>query len=143
MAVAGMADMGMGSGAMFLPDALTHDPKSLRGLIQKSIHETADHGNVVIVSHAASFALGARPDTLRVLVTAPPEVRVARVGKSGSLDPKDAAKAVANDDSGRASYLKEFYGVTHELPSHYDLVLNSETLTAQAIADIIVGAARA
>lgn len=143
LAVSGVADMGMGSAAVYLPDVLTHDPKSLRGLIQKSIHETADAGDVVIVSHAASYALGAAAGTLRVLVTAPNDVRIARVAAAGGLDTKDATKAVATDDTNRASYLKEFYGVGHELPTHYDLVVNSECLSPQAIADIVVSAARA
>lgn len=143
LAISGVADMGMGSAAVYLPDVLAHDPKSLRGLIQKSIHETAEAGNVVIVSHAASYALGANPGTLRVLVTAPNDVRVARVAAAGGLDPKDATKAIATDDANRAAYLKEFYSVGHELPSHYDIVLNSEMLSTQAIADIVVSAARA
>jgi len=143
LAISGVADMGMGSAAVYLPDVLAHDPKSLRGLIQKSIHETADAGNVVIVSHAASYALGAKADTLRVLVTAPTELRVQRVAAASGQDTKDATKAIATDDGNRAAYLKEFYGVSHELPTHYDLVLNSESLSPRAIADIIVSAARA
>ncbi len=124
-----------------LADLPTHDPKSLRGLIQKSIHETADRGNVVIVSHAASFALAGRDDTLRILVTAPTAIREARVAAGESLDEKHAAKAVADDDAGRESYLKKFYGVEHEQPSHYDLVLNGGTLSADAIAALVVAAA--
>ncbi|MEI7546473.1 MAG: cytidylate kinase-like family protein [Actinomycetota bacterium] len=143
LAISGVADVGMGNAVMYMPDVLAHDPKSLRGLIQKSIHETADRGNVVIVSHAASYALGSGGGTLRVLVTAPNDVRVARVSAAGSLDAKEAAKAIAADDAGRAAYLKEFYGVGHELPTHYDLVLNSESLSAAAIAAVVVSAARA
>ena len=28
---------------------------------------------------------------------------------------------MTEDDAGRAAYLKEFYGVDNELPTHYDL----------------------
>ena len=127
---------------MPLADLPVHDPKSLRSLIQKSIHETADRGSVVIVSHAASFALAGRDDTLRVLVTAPPAVREARVATAESLDAKQAAKAVADDDAGRANYLKKFYDVEREQSSHYDLVLNGGTLSAEAIAALVVAAAK-
>lgn len=142
MALSAGAD-GMSGVYVPLPELPTHDPRSLRALIQKSIHETADRGSVVIVSHAASFALAGRDDTLRVLVTAPHATRVERVGAAGSLDAKHAEKAIADDDAGRAAYLKQFYGVEHEQPSHYDLVLNGGTLSAQAIADLVVAAAKA
>jgi cytidylate kinase len=130
---------------MYMPlaELPMHDPKSLRSLIQKSIHETADRGNVVIVSHAASFALAGRDDTLRVLVTAPTAVREARIATAESLDAKQAAKAVVDDDAGRANYLKKFYDVEHEQPAHYDLVLNGGTLSADAIAALVIAAANA
>src|SRR3954453_23692785 len=52
----------------------------LRGLIRDAVVATAEEGNVVIVAHAASFALAGRDDVLRVLVTASSDSRVERVG---------------------------------------------------------------
>jgi cytidylate kinase len=112
-------------------------------LIQKSIHETAERGDVVIVSHAASYALAERDDVLRVLVTASPETRAARAVADGVTDEKKAAKTVSDDDAGRAEYLKRFYGVSQELPTHYDLVVNSDHLSMDAVVDIVVRAANA
>jgi cytidylate kinase len=145
LALAGGADGYMvGVSGLSTAAAGVNDPKSLRSLIQKSIHETADRGDVVIVSHAASYALAGRDDVLRVLVTAPSEVRAARAAREGaSLDDKAAAKAIATDDAGRAAYLKRFYGVGAELPTHYDLVLNSETLSTDVITGLVVQAAEA
>src|SRR5262245_22878641 len=71
-----------------------NDPKSLRSLIQKSIQETADRGDVVIVSHAASYALSGSGDVLRVLVTASPETRAERAAQGMSVDSKKAAKVI-------------------------------------------------
>lgn len=115
-------------------------PRSLRGLIRTSIEEIAEEGEVVIVSHAASYALGPRPDVLRVLVTAPTSTRVARVADEG-LDRDAAERAIAENDAGRADYLKRFYGVTSEQPVDYDLVLNSEALDAGQIGVLIEAAA--
>ncbi len=117
-------------------------PKSLRELIRTSIEETADRGEVVIVSHAASYALAGRRDVLRALVTASRETRIARAVEAGGMDEKAAAKVVAEDDAGRASYLKQFYGVSSELPTHYDLALNTDTLSPDLIVDLIVHAAQ-
>ena len=125
------------------PASRTGDSQSLRALIRQSIVETADRGDVVIVSHAASYALAGRSDVLRVLVTASRETRLARAAAAGSLGEKQAAKAVTEDDAGRAAYLRQFYGVDHELPTHYDLALNSDSLSTGVIAQLIVSAALA
>ncbi len=125
------------------PPGPSSDPTLLRALIRKSIEETADRGDVVIVSHAASYALTNRIDVLRVLVTASPTTRAARVAIDGSHDEKRAAKIIAEDDAGRAAYLKKFYGVERESPTHYDLALNSDSMPTEVIADLVVRAALA
>jgi cytidylate kinase len=144
LAVAGGAAgvMSPGSAVAFDPGS-SNDPKSLRALIQKSIHETAAQGDVVIVSHAASYALAGNDDVLRVLVTASPETRANRAAEVASLDSKKAARAVADSDAARATYLKRFYGVGDERPTHYDLALNSDTLSIELMSDIVVRAATA
>jgi cytidylate kinase len=135
----------VGGGAIIfdMPMSTPPDPKSLRALIQKSIHETAERGNAVIVSHAASYTLAGQKDVLRVLVTASTKTRESRIADHGSLDEKKAAKAVAESDAGRASYLKRFHNIGEELPTHYDLALNSDTMPLELISDIIVSAAKA
>ena len=119
------------------------DEELLRGLIQQSVHETATAGSIVIVAHAASIALAGEPDVLRVLVTASPEVRASRLGAAQGLDDKAAAKAITDSDAGRASYMKKFYGIGRELPTHYDLVLSTDVLSTQQVADVVVHAATA
>ncbi len=130
-------------GPMWVPDdasglAQSHD---LRTLIREAIHETAASGDVVIVAHAAAFALTGRDDLLRVLVTAPVEVRTHRIAEARGAGEPEAAKERKRSDDARAAYLKSFYGVEHELPTHYDLVLNTEWVEPEAAADIVVRAA--
>jgi hypothetical protein len=104
----------------------------LRVLITDVLRSFADKGSVVIVSHAASFALAGR-EGLRVLVTASDETRAQRV--------PEGAKQVRREDGNRADYLKRFYGVERELPTHFDLVVNTDVLTAEKAADVIAAAA--
>ncbi len=105
------------------------------------IEEFADAGNAVIVSHAASMALGQREDVLRVLVTASPEVREQRLAASLGIDEKEAARTVKRSDAARADYIKRFYGISAELPTHYDLVINTDQLSPEHAAQLIVQAA--
>lgn len=132
-------------GPTWVPDdsselAQSHD---LRALIRETIHETAARGDVVIVAHAAAFALAGRDDLLRVLVTAPAEIRTRRIAEARGADAAQAAKELTRSDEARAAYLKTFYGVEREFPTHYDLVLNTETLEPDVAAEIVARAAGA
>jgi cytidylate kinase len=143
----GLATSGSGMGYMTVPVETPGYGQpasdSLRGMIRSVIEETAAAGDAVIVSHAASLALGAREAVLRVLITASPETRAGRVASSLDVDAKEAADMVKRGDAGRADYIKRFYGVGAELPTHYDLVVNTDRLTPEHAAGLILHAARA
>ena len=111
----------------------------LRALIVEVLQAFADRGSVVIVSHAASFALADR-DVLRVLVTASPETRARRVAKANGTGARDAARQVKKEDDARADYLQRFHRVGRELPTHYDVVVNTDALTPAQAAGLVAGA---
>jgi Cytidylate kinase-like family len=112
----------------------------LRSLIGSVLESFAEQGSVVIVAHAASFAL-AEAAVLRVLVTASPGTRAGRVAAAEGIDEDKAGRRVASDDAARADYLKRFYRIDRELPTHYDLVVNTDVLTPERAAEIVVAAA--
>jgi cytidylate kinase len=80
---------------------------------------------------------------LRVLVTASPQTRAARVSDAEGRDQAGTARALKDSDSGRADYLKRFYDVGEELPTHYDLVFNTDTLSVERVAELVAQAASA
>jgi cytidylate kinase len=49
---------------------------------------------------------------------------------------------VQETDRARADYLKRFYGVSREEPTHYDLVVNTDVLGHEEAVDLIVGVAQ-
>jgi len=108
----------------------------LRALIQAVLRRFADRGSVVIVAHAASFAL-AGGDVLRVFVTASPGTRAARVAEASGTAEADGERQIRTEDEARADYLKRFYGVERELPTHYDLVINTDVLTTDEATELI------
>jgi cytidylate kinase len=144
-----LEDLGSGSGAStlavgggFVPpidDKPTSD--ELRQLIREAIEETAAQGDAVILAHAASHALADRDDILRVLVTASRQTCIRRVADLRGCSEADAAAEVKSSDAARASYLQRFYGVSAERPSHYDLVVNTDRLTPERAAALVVEAA--
>ena len=122
----------------------SHDGGSsaeIRTLIRETIAETAARGNVVIGAHAASHALGTRPDMLRVLVTASAHTRAKRVAEADGVGEKEALRTVKDADAGRRDYLNRFYAVEEELPTHYDLVVNTDAITLDHAAAIVANAA--
>ncbi|MFL5981639.1 MAG: AAA family ATPase [Gaiellaceae bacterium] len=114
-----------------------------RSLIRAAVQEAAAAGNVVIVAHAASLALAGDDRVLRVLVTASPDVRARRLVQTEQLDDKEAAKRIGRSDKERAAYIKRFYSVDRELPSHYDLVVSTDHLSASDACTLVIAAAAA
>ena len=135
------------------PDGLPHPDiveaaldltrQDYRDLIREVIAETADRGEVVIVAHAASMALAGHDSLLRILVTASAETRAERLATAGGLSDAEAAKLVRETDRARADYFKRFYRISHEEPTHYDLVINTDALSIDQVVDVIVSAAGA
>jgi uncharacterized protein len=115
--------------------------EEVRAFIQEAIHEIAERGGAVIISHAASFALAADQRALRLLVTAPAETRARRVNAAKGVTVDAAAKEIRQSDGNRRDYLKRFYGVTEELPIHYDLVINTDTVPYERAVDLVAHAA--
>ncbi len=126
------------SSAAILPSNIRPDYESL---IEKVVRETANEGNVVIVAHGASISLGDLTSVLRVLVTASPALRAERLVREAKLDEQAARKAIDESDHQRREYLRRFYKIRQELPTHYDLVVNTDSLASPLAARLIVGAA--
>jgi cytidylate kinase len=129
-------------GMTLLPPEAFVTREDLRALIVEAIKETAERGRVVIVSHAASIPLAGRPDLLRVLITASFELRAQRLAEATRSKKADVEKSLNESDAGRADYFLRFYRIERELPTHYDLVINTELLKAEEVSDIIIAAAQ-
>jgi CMP/dCMP kinase len=130
-----------GGGGYLAPEGVPMS-EELRDLIRHAIEEAADRGDAVIVAHAAAHALGQRDDVLRVLVTASRATRCGRLAAAEGLSEKDAGRLLDDSDANRADYLRRFYGEKAELPTHYDLVVNTDRLTPDAGVDLVALAVR-
>jgi hypothetical protein len=134
---AGMAVVG-GS-----PPPLPAEPRGdeLRSFIGEAIEAVAEKGHVVIGAHGASFALAPRGDLLRVFVTASAATRTRRVARERGVDETEAERQIRAADRTRTDYLKRFYGIDDEVPTQYDLVVNTDVLSSGEAASIVAHAA--
>ena len=78
---------------------------------------------------------------LRVLVVAPDALRAERLSKDQGIDLAEARACVASADAARHAALAGFGFVAEDL-THYDLVLNTEALSIDAVAALTVDALR-
>lgn len=140
-----LADAGAASGYIGMEASALRGSReeSYRELIRAVIEEIAGEGNAVIVAHAASMALTGRDGVLRVLLTALPEIRIRHLAASEGVDHREAARLVKDGDAARAAYVKKFYAIDREMPTHYDVVVNTGTLGPERAADLIAHAAGA
>jgi cytidylate kinase len=122
------------------PYRLAGSSDEMMAVIQEAVRETADAGSAVIVAHAASHVLAGRPDVLRVLVTGSAQTRQARLAQEMGDD--QARSTVREGEKARADYLRRFHEIKQELPTHYDLVVNTDQLGVDGAAAVITGAAR-
>jgi cytidylate kinase len=116
---------------------------AVRDLIREAILDTAKEGNVVIVAHAASYALARGRQVLRVLITGSEFGRVNKWAQtSGGRSPRQAAEEIRESDAARADYLRRFYDVEQELAEHYDITLSVDSFQPAAIRSLIVSASK-
>jgi len=114
-------------------------PERYEALIEETIREAAARKKVVIVGHGASIPLAGSTGVLRLFVTASPENRIERVMHETGVTEDDARKAVTESDKQRRDYLRRFYDVHEELPTLYDLVVNTDLISTRQAVDLIVG----
>jgi cytidylate kinase len=101
------------------------------------MEDLASQGEVVILGRAGQVILRDDPRVLRVRVIAPARVRIERLAARYRISWKGAQEQIKASDRYRRNYLKRFYGVDWNDPDLYDLVINTERLSAAAAAELI------
>jgi cytidylate kinase len=113
-----------------------------RKFVEQVIRDLADQGECVIVGHAAQVMLRNRRDALRVLIAGSPEHRAKRIMAGMSVDEKTALKTVERTDNERLDYFRRFYDTGWLTPCTYDLCINTDSISPDHAADLVVSAAR-
>jgi len=113
-----------------------------QNLIKRVIHGTAEAGKVVFVAHGTSIPLAGMSGLLRVFVTASPEVRAERLMALTDVGEPQAIKAIQDSDRERQKFFRRFYNLRQELPTQYDLVVNTDRFTVSEAVRLIVVASK-
>ena len=116
--------------------------------IRAILLEFAQSNDVVLMGRGGQWLLRHIPHALHVRVSAPFDVRVARLaqqtgGETGRTSPSRAfIDVVRRDDAGRAGRIRYLYGVDIRDPALYHLVVNTTQVATAAAVELLATLAR-
>ena len=111
-------------------ERLTDSQHRYRAYVDSIILEMASGDDVVLTGLAAAIVLRQAPHALRVRTNAPERMRANRLEQQQGLTREAALDLVRHTDHERATRVKFLYRVNVDDQLLYDLVLNTERLTA-------------
>jgi cytidylate kinase len=97
------------------------------------------HGDVVIMGRGAQFLLPPRA-AVRVRVVAPLETRVRRLAQREGVSSAEAKRRIEDRDAKREEFIRHVFSADARSPFAYDLVLNTEEISVEAAAGIVLTA---
>ncbi|MCX7634269.1 MAG: cytidylate kinase-like family protein [Syntrophales bacterium] len=110
--------------------------------LTKVIGTIGEHGNAIIVGRGAQFILPPEK-TFRVRFIAPFEKRVQRIMENGKCSREEAERYITKTESDRAAFVKKYFNEDIANPSHYDLVVNTASLSIEEAAEMVKKAFKA
>ena len=125
-----------------LLEKLKGDFRRYQAFVQAQVFRAAQKDNVVLVGRWSTLLLREIDHAIRVRVTAPEEVRAARVMEMMRVGRDKALEMVRDNDLERGGRMEQLYGVDWRASHLYDVVLNTEKVSVEAGADLIVGLVR-
>ena len=118
------------------------DEAAIVRLTERVIAEAAAHGRIVLVGRGAQAVLAQRPDALHAYVVAPKPWRVRHAIERLGVNPVEADKVLEETDRRRDQYVKAYYRRHRHDFLNYDVILNTERLSVDGAAHLVVAEAR-
>jgi cytidylate kinase len=109
-------------------------------ITQHVIREAARVDNVVIVGRGGAYILRDHPGALHVFLRADSAIRVRTIMDREKKTEEEARRRMKVADENWTAYIRQVYGHDRNLPSHYDIVLDTGRLGYEATLAAIVAA---
>lgn len=109
-------------------------------MIDRRTADAAKEDNVLIDARLAGWMVK-RAD-IKILLTAPLEVRARRISRREKRDYKEVLRETMTRERSEAKRFKKFYGIDVNDHSPFDLVLNTDHLSIRETAGILEAAIR-
>ncbi len=141
----GLAEHGIEPPGEGLEDLDLEQDEAARSYIEATheyIYDLAIRNDLVILGRGGSILFKDYPPALHVRIIAQFTRRVQRVMKTYDLNSDTAVKLVKEKDRNMIRYYRQVFDVNWNNLRLYNLVLNTEIMELEDVADIIVGAYR-
>jgi CMP/dCMP kinase len=116
----------------------THYRAIYKQAMEEVMKELVEEGQVVIIGRAGQVILSGFPNVIHVQIIAPLELRARRIAEKRAITIDGARAQVEASDRNRRLYLKRCYNVRWDDPNLYDLIINTERVTPDMAAEVIV-----
>ncbi|MBA3848530.1 MAG: hypothetical protein C0502_00860 [Opitutus sp.] len=110
--------------------------------VSEAILQLAHVGHVVFSGRAAHLVTRALPGGLHVRLVAPRDVRIARTATALKLSREKAEAHIDRQDEARRRFVRSNFDQDIEDPHSYDLVINTDRVSAASAARLVVAALR-
>ena len=111
-------------------------PNEYLDKLTKLIGAIGAHGHAVILGRGAGYILP-KEICLRVLVVAPPDVRIRSVKETYKVSEKVARQNVMGTESDRVAFIRRYFHADMFDPVNYDLVFNTDMCEQDSIVEMI------
>lgn len=105
--------------------------------IQKVIYEFALKKDIIIMDMGGQLLFQDFPNTLRVRLIAPMNVRIQRVQEDRSCDERYAQYIIEESNQARAGFNKYFFSIDWEDINLYDLIISTSAISHQGAIKLI------
>jgi cytidylate kinase len=119
-------------------DSFQIQKKKFLHSLEAVIYDFGRKGNVVIVGRGGQVVLKDLPGVLHVRIIAPFEIRLKQIMALEGGDDKKARRVLTQSDRDSAGFLRSFFDVDWEDRSLYDLMINTEKLSTETAAKLIM-----
>lgn len=109
----------------------------LAGLFHQFIPEMAARDNIIFIGRGSQFLLPSGPNTLKVLLIADEEQRVAFLMDQYHLTRAESMETVKDWEKNRAAFLRQISPQDPNDPALYDLVFNMSRVRLPWVADLV------
>ncbi|MCB0166667.1 MAG: cytidylate kinase-like family protein [Anaerolineae bacterium] len=112
-------------------------------MLNETMEALAYRGNTVILGRGGFASLSGYADVLNVRIQAPLAARVQQVMARENLTDRQQAEAhIRDDDRARRKFIQMFYNKQWDVEAHFDLVIDTGTVTTEMATNWIIEAAR-
>ncbi len=126
----------------FFERLFSERPRIYLDRLQSIIYEVAKKGNTVFFGRGSQLMLNSFECALHVLVTGSREKRIARIIEENHVSREIAEKIMERSDRDRSGFIRFAYSEDWLNPRLYDLILNTDKMSVDSAAMMVVEAAK-